>query len=178
MSVGASLKLLREKSGLSIAEAAGRSKLTESFLTDVEADRVNPGEYAVAELAKDYAARIAGASSDAPQNLPAGHERAWETRPCTVRGCVDGQHQYCDGEKDDMCFSIGIGHGENHEHFWVAGYRDEQTGLWAAFSEDVDLGTLDGAEGLVMVEKLALAYRAVHEHCEALNASLRDGGAS
>lgn len=101
--------------------------------------------------------------------IPARHDRVHEVRPCHVRGCVDGTHPYVDGTKDDLCFALGIGEGEQNSVFYVAGYRDEDTGRWEAFCEDPDLALLEGAAGLALIERFALAYRTVQEHCTNLN---------
>lgn len=116
----------------------------------------------------------AGASPEAKTNsaetcIP----RTVEVRPCSVFGCTDGEHTYVNNVMDDECQSIKIGDGTEHNaRFFVSGYRDEATGQWSAFA-NVDLDEIAGTEGLVLTEQLALAYRTVQQHCDALNARER-----
>lgn len=92
-----------------------------------------------------------------------------EVRPCYVFGCIDISHRYVRGEQDELCCSITVNEGDPGEGFYIAGYRDSETGLWSAWSDQPELGDLDGSTGLVTLECFLTAFSAVHEHCEALN---------
>lgn len=92
-----------------------------------------------------------------------------EVLPCYVFGCIDVSHRYVRGEQDEICCSITVNDGDPGEGFYIAGYRDSVTGIWSAWSDQPELGDLDGSAGLVTLERFLTAFRAVHEHCEALN---------
>lgn len=92
-----------------------------------------------------------------------------DVRPCEMFGCTDQWHNYTNGEKNGICCSISIAEGDPGEGFYIAGYRDETSGLWAAWSDDPEFGDLDGAAGLVILERFLTAFRAVQAHCEELN---------
>lgn len=91
------------------------------------------------------------------------------SRICTVVGCTSLRHPYINGVKDDLCVSITATDPSGNENWYIAGYRDEVSGVWAAYSDQPDLDELEGAGGLLQIERFAVAYRIVHDHCEALN---------
>lgn len=97
--------------------------------------------------------------------IPTPEDRVREIRVCDVVGCIEGPHEFIDGQKDELCCCISI----SEEAFLIEGIRDDATGLWAAYCPHPDFGKLEGPDGLVAAETFALAYRAVNQHCEQLN---------
>ena len=104
-------------------------------------------------------------TTEAIGTIPTPDDHVREVRPCTVTGCIEGEHIWFDDEKDEICCCLTI----TSDAFLVEGLRDDSTGLWAAHSPHPEFGKLEGSDGLVAAEAFALAYRAVHEHCEQLN---------
>ncbi|QIK62321.1 hypothetical protein G7068_03200 [Leucobacter viscericola] len=95
--------------------------------------------------------------------------RTREARPCEVFGCLETQHAYVDGVMDDEHRSINIGSDAPlNERFLVTGFRNDDSGLWEPFA-NADLDEISGIEGLALIEQFRLAYRAVQQHCDALN---------
>ncbi|QAB17510.1 XRE family transcriptional regulator [Leucobacter muris] len=171
--VGFVLGPLRLKAGLTIEEAAQLGDYSVEYVTELE-NGTHPGSLqSLHALATMYAARIAGRDSLTETDAAAGTERpdpTFESRTCDVPGCVDGEHRYCDGQKDDLCFALGIGDSDSKPHIWyVAGYRDEASGHWAAFADPPEFSELAGATGLAAIERFATAFRTVQQHCDNLN---------
>lgn len=159
---------LRLKSGMTVEEAASISGYTVEYLTNVESGRREPSITTIHKLSTTYARRIAGEDL-APAAAEEEPKRERETRECLTPACLSAEHEYVDGVMDDECRSLAIGSDPPfNEQFYVVACLDEETDTWEAFA-NVDLDEVSGVDGLVAVERLALAYRAVHQHCEQLN---------
>lgn len=168
-SLGHTLGHLRLTAGMSIAEASDAFGCEPGQLEAIEKGENAPGLLAINQLSTIYSRKIAGRQDETPEQGPPS--RKWETLPCAVRGCADGFHRWADGEQDDTCCCIRIGDKarRGNDAWLVAGYLDRETGIWEAYADDIDLGRLTGAAGLVTLERFVTAYRAVQQHCDHLN---------
>lgn len=171
------LHRLRLKTGMSVSDASAATDFSVALIEAVESGSTKLTPPIGHALSLCYAERIAGiepkaAAPDSPgeesaQGQPVERERV--LRPCKIPGCITTEHDWVDGVMDDECCCMTVGSGAPcNERWFVAGYRDAESGSWEAFT-NADMDELHGVEGLVEIERFAVAYRAVQAHCEALN---------
>lgn len=172
--VGLSVRALREAVGLSLEEAAVALNRDPAHLKRIEEGTGYVSEKMLTNISGGLAQWVAD-GSEKPLSLPraeAGHSkvRTWQTRGCTVTGCLSPTHEWVDGEMDDMCVcaSIVIPLGTDDQAI-ISGYMDTRTREWEAYAEIELPEALEGHSGLAHLERITQAFKQVQDRCDELN---------